>query len=398
MRARARLPLRSWALWATAILVDAAALIMVLVTRSEGRVYEFWLEPSVNVPVYATLGLLISLRRPGHLVGRLFVAISLLAALQVLTGEYATVASSMPASLPAASISAWLSNLAQLSLVFGLLLTLMLFPTGTLPSPRWRPLALVAGCALMTGLAGLALRGGSLENFPSLENPMGVMPASIADATNVFSALLAVACFTAAVVSLIHRFRRSRREERLQLKWFVWAAALGFALILFGNVLVSPENDERFGSLIWTVAPLALPVSAGIAILRYRLYDIDRIISRTLAYGALTALLASGYLLAVLALQSVLPLDEDSPLIVAASTLAVVAAFGPLRTRIQHGVDRRFNRSRYDAERTIESFGARLRSDTDLQALGDDLITVVTKTMHPAHVSVWLSPEVDGPR
>jgi len=207
---------------------------------------------------------------------------------------------------------------------------------------------------------------------------------------NVFSALLALGCFAAAVISLIYRFRRSEDDERLQLKWFVWAAILGFALLLFGNVLVSPANEERFGSLIWTVAPLALPLSAGVAILRYRLYDIDRVISRTLAYGALTALLASIYLLSVLALQSLLPLDEDSPLIVAASTLGVVAAFGPLRNRVQNVVDRRFNRSRYDAAQTVENFGARLRTETNLDSLTDDLVAVTRRTLQPAHVSLWL--------
>ncbi|MBA2276492.1 MAG: hypothetical protein H0W06_01900 [Chloroflexia bacterium] len=394
MRPRPRAPWQGWALWATAILLDAAALTMIALTRSEARVYEYWLEPSVNAPVYATVGLLILRHRPGHLIGRLFVAISLVGSFQVLTGQYATVAASAPvASLPAAAISAWLSELAQLSLVVGLLFTLMLFPTGSLPSARWRPLVPITGCAVGLGLVTLALRRGHLENFPSFENPVGVIPASVADTLNVFSALLALGCFAAAVISLIYRFRRSEDEERLQLKWFVWAAILGFALLLFGNVLVSPANEERFGSLIWTVAPLALPLSAGVAILRYRLYDIDRVISRTLAYGALTALLASIYLLAVLALQSLLPLDEDSPLIVAASTLGVVAAFGPLRNRVQNVVDRRFNRSRYDARRTIDAFGATLRQQTELDQLSRDLVALVHATIQPAHASLWLLPQ-----
>jgi hypothetical protein len=191
--------------------------------------------------------------------------------------------------------------------------------------------------------------------------------------------------------ALVIRFRRSRGEERQQLKWFTFAGAV----LLVGFVSLG-ALEEALGGRLPFVDPLLLsapPICAGVAILRYRLYEIDRLVSRTISYTALTATLAGGYFLAVLALQSVLPLADQSPLIVAASTLGVVAAFGPLRSRIQIIVDRRFNRSRYDAEHTIESFGARLRNEVELDALAAGLVTVVDRTMAPAHVSLWISPE-----
>jgi hypothetical protein len=170
---------------------------------------------------------------------------------------------------------------------------------------------------------------------------------------------------------------------------------VGIQIAVFSIV---PETDTLvdISNALFSLTVLAIPLTIGLAMLRYRLYDIDRIISRTLAYGALTAILGGGYLLAVLGLQSVLPLPEDSPLIVAVSTLGMVAAFGPLRTRIQHFVDRRFNRSRYDAEHTIAEFAGRLRSEVELDALTLDLVAVVENTVQPSHVSVWLSDK--GPR
>ena len=211
---------------------------------------------------------------------------------------------------------------------------------------------------------------------------------------------LIVSSVVLSVISLGLRWRRSTGVERQQLKWFAYAGliilgAVGIQIAVFSIV---PETDTLvdISNALFSLTVLAIPLTIGLAMLRYRLYDIDRIISRTLAYGALTAILGGGYLLAVLGLQSVLPVPEDSPLIVAVSTLAVVAAFGPLRTRIQHFVDRRFNRSRYDAEHTIAEFAGRLRSEVELDALTLDLMAVVEDTVQPSHVSVWLSDK--GPR
>ena len=198
----------------------------------------------------------------------------------------------------------------------------------------------------------------------------------------------------AAVTSLVVRFTRSRGEERVQMKWFVLAVALLAAGWTSYGVFTAVGRAEstlgEIASLATDFAGLCMPVALGIAILRYRLYDIDRIISRTVSYALLTAALLLGYLAAVLGLQSVLPSPDDSPVIVALSTLGVVTAFGPLRRRIQVIVDHRFNRSRFDSARMLEAFSARMRDEVDLDDLSADLVGVVQKTIQPASVSLWL--------
>jgi hypothetical protein len=213
--------------------------------------------------------------------------------------------------------------------------------------------------------------------------------------------VLSPACFVAAIISLSLRFRRSRGEERQQIKWFAYASALGFMAILLVTLFDLPVVDERTDALVehvvWTVAPLSLPVSAGIAILKYRLYEIDIIINRTLVYGSLTAALALVYFGGVTATQAIfraLTGQEEQPqLAVVISTLVIAALFNPLRRRIQSFIDRRFYRSKYDAAKTLEAFSAKLRDETDLDALNAELVSVVRETMQPAHVSLWLRPD-----
>jgi hypothetical protein len=227
-----------------------------------------------------------------------------------------------------------------------------------------------------------------LEDFAPTRNPLGVEAAAtglkVLDAIGGWTSLV---CFVAAILSLILRFYRSRGEERLQLKWFAYASTLGFLAILFGGAA------QVSGTLVWTVAPLSLPVSAGIAILRYRLYDIDVIVNRTLVYGALTVMLATLYFVGVAVLQYALratTTGHGSGLAVVASTLAIVALFNPLRRRVQAFVDRRFYRRKYDAERVLADFSARLRDETDLDKLDADLVSTVRKTVQPQHASLWL--------
>jgi hypothetical protein len=205
-----------------------------------------------------------------------------------------------------------------------------------------------------------------------------------------FGGWTALACFVAAILSLIVRFYRSRGDERLQLKWFVYATTLGF-------LAVGLSGEGIIGELAWTLAPLSLPVSAGIAILRYRLYDIDLIINRTLVYGSMTAMLALIYFGGVAATQAIFRTftgqEEQPQIAVVVSTLVIAALFNPLRHRIQSFIDRRFYRRKYDARKTLEAFSAKLRDETDLDALNDDLVGVVRETMQPAHVSLWLRPD-----
>jgi hypothetical protein len=272
----------------------------------------------------------------------------------------------------------------------------LVFPSGALLSPRWRPVAWLAAAALGLIIVGAGLRPGDLGVSAPVENPLG--PSGLlADAGNVvlqIGGLLAALAFALAAVSLFLRIRRSRGIERAQLKWFAFAALLATASLAVAMLeVLFPGGWRRvpgaigwFGFLFLAIA--GIPAATGIAILRHGLYDIDVVIRRTLVYGALTATLAAGYLGCVLLAQLVI--GARSELTVAASTLAMAALFRPARARIQALVDRRFYRRRYDARQTLEQFGSRLREELDLEALGADLRRVVRETMQPASVSLWL--------
>ena len=284
--------------------------------------------------------------------------------------------------------------------MFVAIFLLMLFPTGRLPSPRWRVLAWTTGLAVGITLISFALKPGRLRDFAAVQNPFGIGAASeILAVLETVGGWTGLVCIVAVVASLVWRFYRSRGEERLQIKWFAYAATLGVAAILLGDYLVPVAYSGWFGVFVWTVAPVSLAVAA-VAILRYRLYDIDLIIRETATYGLLTLSLAFVYLGGVAGLQRLLsPLvGEGNGLAVVASTLAIAALFVPLRRRIQTTIDRRFYRSRYDAAKTLEGFGERLKSRTDLDALDADLISVVRETVQPSHASLWLRKPGDGPK
>ena len=344
--------------------------------------------------LFVGLGALVTSRRPGNAVGWIFVAIGVIGIAGPLSEQYATYAYvTQPGSLVTPWLALWFGEwywIVWLYLTF--VFTALLFPSGHLPSPRWRPAftlicVAVAGFVVMAGLEReLALPNSDF----GIENPIGVLP--IDDIEEGWMGgvlvLVSVAAILTALTALVIRFARSRGEERQQLKLFTFAGSLliiGF--IVNGFLDAAGVGRVEIGDhVLFSLVPIAV----GMSILRYRLYDIDRIISRTVAYGLLSALLAGGYLLAVLILQSLVPVADDSPLIVAMSTLAVVAAFGPLHTRIQRVVDRRFNRIRYDSALTVETFGAHMRQEVDLDSLSHQLVAAVERTMHPAHVSLWL--------
>ncbi|MEJ7875732.1 MAG: hypothetical protein WKF62_03655, partial [Solirubrobacterales bacterium] len=270
---------------------------------------------------------------------------------------------------------------------------LLLFPDGRLPSPRWR---WIARCAAL-GIAGAFVSGvllpGPLEDYPQLQNPYGV-DTPLIDALTGLSFLLLLVAIVGSAAALSVRFRRATGVERQQIKWLALAGAVIATVIPIGFAGFNLWGEAVSYSLMMS-SVLGLPVAAGVAILRYRLYDIDVVINRTLVYGALTATLAAVYLASVLVFQLALSgLTSDSGLAIAASTLAVAALFRPARARIQQSVDRRFFRRRYDAARTLESFSARLRDQVDLTALDAELRGVVSETLQPAHVSLWLR----GPR
>jgi hypothetical protein len=344
----------------------------------------------------ATMGALLASRRPRHPVGWLLLASGLALVLNLLVEPYVRYGLvARPGSLPGARYLVGLTYvtiLVWLSLAgFALLLT----PTGTLPSPRWRWWARVAAAAPVVAVLGSVVQPDPLAP-EYYGNPLAV-PALfrvlavplLASAVVVFVSLLV------AAVSLVLRFRRARGVERLQLRWLALAAALAGTLLLVALVagfLLALDVVV----LIATVTCLALlPLATGAAILRYRLYDLDRIVSRTVAYTLLTLLLGLGYAAVVLGLGRLVP--EGSSLAVAGATLAVAALFQPARRRVQAVVDRRFNRRRYDAAQTIAAFSARLRQQVDLDALSGELLAVADQTMQPTTASLWLRPRPRGP-
>jgi hypothetical protein len=339
----------------------------------------------------ATVGAVVASRRPGHPVGWLLLGIGLGIALSGVVESYAKYGLVIrPGSLPGAR---YLVGFAVLSFTviwvscagFVLLLT----PTGSLPSPRWRWWARVAGAAPAVFVIAAAVQPDPLA--PEWKgNPLAV-PAlyRILAVPGVVAFAVVVASVLVGAVSLLLRFRRARGIERLQLRWLALAAALAGCLLLVTLVTGYLGLDAVVLTSISLCVAL-LPLATGAAILRYRLYDLDRVISRTVAYGLLTVLLGLGYAAVVLGLGRLL--GRESSLVVAAATLAVAAAFQPARRRIQRVVDRRFNRRRYDATRTVEAFAARLRDQVDLRALHGELLAVVDQTMQPTSASLWLRP------
>jgi hypothetical protein len=388
----------AWALWALTMLSIAVIAWLDQLSRQAGRPELAQLTLGAFVgPVLAavsatTAGAVLASRRPRHPVGWLLLALGLSLAWGGVAPAYAAYGLlARPGALPAGPAVAryWPITIvtAQTALSFVLLLT----PTGSLPSPRWRWWARLTVAAAVVLVVALAVARGPLDpRYQVLGGPFDLRgQGGMLLVVN----QLALAVTTLAVVvgagSLVVRFRRAGGVERQQLRWVASAAALAVvgAVVALGGLAVGATAVVN-----WTIGGCfaVLPVALGAAILRYRLYDLDHIISRTLAYGLLTLLLGGGYAAVVLGLGQLL--GRDSSLVVAAATLAVAALFQPARRRTQQAVDRRFNRRRHDAARIIEAFGARLRDQVDLDALHGELLAVADQTMQPAQVSLWLRP------
>jgi hypothetical protein len=345
--------------------------------------------------VFVVVGALIVTRRPGNRIGWLFCA-GIVFALTGALDAYAlyALAARPDAGLPGATAAAWVVSW---SWVVGLLLVVLmplLYPTGRLPSPRWRQVVWLTGVLVLFGMIANAFSPGPLmaSEVPVASNPLGIGGAArLVEAFDLIGALLSVAIFLAAVASVVLRFRHAHGVERQQLKWFVFASlgvVLGFVLSGVLSTLF-PDTSELLRDLLPSALTLGWPVALGIAILRYRLYDLDRLINRTLVYGLLTSFLGLGYAGCVVVLGQLFGQDRSN-LAVASATLAVAAVFQPARRRVQAVVDRRFNRRRYDADRTIQAFSARLRDEVDLDTLTEELLAVVDQTVEPTTVSLWL--------
>src|SRR5215217_2319760 len=393
----------AWSVCAVSLLLIAFTLVLIVLGWSTPlpkgwspwRDQALTLVAGVGAPI---LGGLIASRRPENPYGWLWLGLGLSFALLGLAEPYAAYALvAEPGSLPAPRI---VNNV--LALGWGTAITLLpfvllLFPTGHLPSRRWRFLAwgvLAAGGAMLTL--------GSLSSYSGqgpVKNPL-VVGGAVGEAISVVvlgAILIVFSSVILSALSLVVRYHRASGVERQQLKWFALAA------VLVGGLIVADQLslDLLLGGALWNLLDVAtfagLYVAVGIAILRYRLYDIDVIINRTLVYGSLTAMLALVYFGGVTATQAVLQTltgrEKLPQLAIVVSTLLIAALFTPFRHRIQSFIDRRFYRRKYDAAKTLEAFSAKLRTETDLDALSDDLVGVVRETMQPEHVSLWLHPD-----
>lgn len=381
----------AWALLAFAAACIVAAFVILLVT---GEPWQGGILSVLATITFSVVGALVAAGRPRNPIGWLLLTIGVTAAMGLPTSALYEWDKQHAGTFTGGAFNALLNGSLWL-LWIGFLIprVLLFFPDGRLPSTRWR----VVSIAQLVGLAGLVLssfRPGPIFDYEEYDNPLGVGALSgvydLAQQLAVVGGALFLFITIAPLIAVIVRFRRSRGVERLQMKWFTWAVAVTAVLWIGGGLL--PSEQART-----IVEPLALlsmclaPVTIGIAVLRYRLYEIDRLISRTLVYGALTVVLGAAYVGLVLAGQALFSsFAGGSNLAIAASTLVVAALFLPVRSRVQRFVDRRFYRRRYDAQRTLESFGARLREEIDLGTLESDLRSVVTETMQPAHASLWL--------
>jgi hypothetical protein len=344
---------------------------------------------------FAAVGAVVLLRRPDNPVGWLFLGLGIFIALSAAAQQFAVYAVIRPSSpVTGGAAAAWLQSWSILSsLTSGVGMLLLLFPDGRLLSRRWRVVALGLGAGFMMFAVGYLVDPGKLGSpFSSVENPFGIAAARpVASVLVPIGFFISVLSILAAALSLVLRFRRASGAEREQIKWLAFGGVALAVSIVAAIQLDDSDTGEPIAATFLILALVCVPAATGMAILRYRLYEIDVVINRALVYGSLTALLAGTYFGFVLLFQFALrPLTGGSGLAVALSTLAVAALFRPARTRIQALVDRRFYRHKYDAERTLQAFAARLRDEVDLDALRAELTAVVTETMQPAHVSVWL--------
>ena len=395
-----------------ALLLGAAAALLVLdvwlaVTR-RATLDEVLTGPPVAF-AYGAAALVVARRRPENRVGHLLAVVAVGSLLSAVSIGY-TESGPHPTTLPLGLLALWVGQWAYVVWVaVGGLLLPLLFPTGRLPSRRWRPALWLVLSVMAAGVLSEATLPTFTADSPGpggfeVDNPIG-LPAAVSDPFYAIGNALLLLCVPVAIGSLVHRVRSARGRERDQVRLVAWTLAVaiaGIALAVVASV-IEPEGADPEGTALvvlvlgavgWFTAlaaiGLGLPIAMAVAIVRHRLYDIDVVINRTLVYLALTVLLLGTYLLGVLGLGPLLrPLAGDSDLAVAGSTLLVAALFRPLRTRVQRTVDRRFYRRKYDAERVLETFGHRLRQQVDLDDVADEVRLTLGRTVQPAEVSLW---------
>jgi len=374
-------------------------------SHSDVRIPEPWLAHAVSAVAFSTVGAVVGSLRPENPIGWLFCAIGVFAAIVLLSSEYAAYALlAQPNSLPWGLAMVWIRAWVWVPYVGFFVLLFLVFPEGWPPTPalRWFTSLVLFVIAYGTLLAAFSpgplwAIGGAVDNPLGMEALRGLGTNS---AVGPVESVLYVLGIVAAA-SQFARMRRARGVERQQIKWFTYATVV----LVSGGVLdftVSEATGVQWlgeiGFALTMVGVVGLPIAIAIAVLRYRLYNIDRIINRTLVYGSLTAMLVALYFGGIVVLQRIFVLltGEQSTIAVVASTLLIAALFNPLRRRLQSFIDRRFYRRQYDARKTLEAFSTTLRDETDLEALSEDLVGVVKETMQPAHASLWLRPDSDS--
>jgi hypothetical protein len=396
----------AWSLCALSLALTALSNLLIALNLSlDAPVYFYWLEPTTIAIGYSVIGAIIASRLPDHPIGWICCAIGFMGAVEHVSSEYAIYALvANPEALAGGKAMLWLCIWVWI-VMFGLIVCLiLLFPNGRLPSSRWRwfawlSVALTLLAAILMAIspdAALDVLGSSENVHISFPNPLG-----IEGLPNLYRPVqtLVLASGLVAAASVVVGRRNTRGIERQQIKWLLYASAIFFVGNVLKNTVFSPLGEVSWGLwagyLLVAVGGLGGPIAIGIAILRYRLYEIDTLINRTLVYGALTTTLVALYFGGIVVLQRIFVLltGQKSTLAVVASTLLIAALFTPLRQRIQGFIDKRFYRRKYDARKTLEGFSAKLRNETDLDALSEDLVGVVRETMQPAHVSLWLRSE-----
>src|SRR5918995_913756 len=394
----------AWALCVLSLALMALSLLLFILNLSypNTNLYEPWLDNTVNALFYPTVGAIVASRRPENPVGWLLCLYGLVTSIGYFCAEYAIYALlAQPDSLPAAEAMVWIVSWV-LPIMNGLqVFYILLFPTGRLPSRRWRWLGWLTVIYVVVGvILGAFSSGALLGILGPIQNPLGIEGFSNIYYKAVIFTMTSLLTLAAALAVFI-RLRRAIGVERQQIKWFAYAAVATVSAATLAYIIPividTPLWFERVGFALNIVSIPAIPIAIGIAILRYRLYDIDILINRTLVYGSLTVMLALVYFGGVTATQAIFRTltgqQEQPQLAIVVSTLVIAALFTPFRHRIQSFIDRRFYRRKYDARKTLEAFSAKLRDETDLEALNNDLVGVVRETMQPAHVSLWLRPD-----
>jgi len=401
--------LAAWWLSVTTLVVLAAALVFIALNTSRTSTAKVGLDAilAAGVLMYAASGRLIASRRPDNAIGWLLGSIGLAVATSMFAEQYALYGiATAPGAVPAAKAVGCLASVATAATVILLFFIVVLFPDGHLPSPRWRPV-LWAMAVVFTGWgtqqfqAGTRVTGGFSNALDAAgapyPNPVGFLPRHgwYSDLLTVI-VVLAVVTAIAVVASVFARRRGASPERRQQLAWLGYVGALSVIWVLslgLATWLAPGHANNWIGGLIWGLIVLTpvvgIPVACVVAVLKYRLYDLGRIVSRTVAYAIVTGVLLGVY--AGLVLLATHLIGITSPVAVAGATLAAAALFGPLRSRVQHRVDRRFNRARYSAERMLAAFAARLTEELDADAVTEDLARSVHSALEPAHISIWLT-------